>query len=67
MTVRTIVHYPDPRFALPAQPVTVFDGALCAAAAAGAEFFIIDTSGMFDENSIDPASQAFVPPKPPRR
>ncbi|MEO6841389.1 MAG: peptide deformylase [Bradyrhizobium sp.] len=28
MTIRTIVRYPDPRLALPAQPVTVFDGAL---------------------------------------
>jgi peptide deformylase len=28
MTVRPIVRYPDPRLALPAQPVTVFDGAL---------------------------------------
>jgi peptide deformylase len=28
MTVRTIVRYPDPRLALPAQPVTVFDDAL---------------------------------------
>jgi peptide deformylase len=28
MPIRTIVRYPDPRFALPAQPVTVFDGAL---------------------------------------
>jgi peptide deformylase len=46
MTIRTIVRYPDPRLALPAQPVTMFDGALRAAAAAGAEFFIIDTSGI---------------------
>jgi peptide deformylase len=29
MTIRPIVRYPDPRLALPAQPVTVFDGALC--------------------------------------
>src|ERR1700733_1825991 len=28
MTIRPIVRYPDPRLALPAQPVTVFDGAL---------------------------------------
>jgi len=28
MTVRLIVRYPDPRLALPAQPVTVFDDAL---------------------------------------
>ena len=28
MTIRPIVRYPDPRFALPAQPVTVFDDAL---------------------------------------
>ncbi len=28
MPVRPIVRYPDPRLALPAQPVTVFDGAL---------------------------------------
>jgi peptide deformylase len=28
MAIRTIVRYPDPRLALPAQPVTVFDGAL---------------------------------------
>ena len=28
MTVRPIVRYPDPRLALPAQPVTRFDGAL---------------------------------------
>jgi peptide deformylase len=28
MTIRTIVRYPDPRLAVPAQPVTVFDGAL---------------------------------------
>jgi peptide deformylase len=28
MTIRTIVRYPDPRLALPAQLVTVFDGAL---------------------------------------
>jgi peptide deformylase len=28
MPIRTIVRYPDPRLALPAQPVTVFDGAL---------------------------------------
>jgi peptide deformylase len=28
MTIRTIVRYPDPRLALPAQPVTVFDDAL---------------------------------------
>lgn len=27
-TIRPIVRYPDPRLALPAQPVTVFDGAL---------------------------------------
>jgi peptide deformylase len=26
--IRPIVRYPDPRLALPAQPVTVFDGAL---------------------------------------
>ena len=29
MTIRPIVRYPDPRLALPAQPVTVFDDALC--------------------------------------
>src|SRR6266436_8122500 len=29
MTIRTIIRYPDPQLALPAQPVTVFDGALC--------------------------------------
>ena len=28
MTVRPIVRYPDPRLALPAQPVTMFDAAL---------------------------------------
>jgi peptide deformylase len=28
MTIRTIVRYPDPRLALPAQPVTSFDDAL---------------------------------------
>ena len=28
MTLRPIVRYPDPRLALPAQPVTVFDAAL---------------------------------------
>ena len=28
MTIRPIVRFPDPRLALPAQPVTVFDGAL---------------------------------------
>jgi peptide deformylase len=28
MPIRTIVRYPDPRLALPAQPVTAFDGAL---------------------------------------
>jgi peptide deformylase len=28
MTIRPIVRYPDPRLALPAQPVTVFDGPL---------------------------------------
>jgi peptide deformylase len=28
MTIRPIVRYPDPRLARPAQPVTVFDGAL---------------------------------------
>ncbi len=28
MTIRPIVRYPDPRLALPARPVTVFDGAL---------------------------------------
>jgi peptide deformylase len=28
MTVRPIIRYPEPRLALPAQPVTVFDGAL---------------------------------------
>jgi peptide deformylase len=28
MTIRPIVRYPDPRLALPAQPVTSFDGAL---------------------------------------
>ena len=28
MTIRTIVRYPDPRLALTAKPVTVFDGAL---------------------------------------
>jgi peptide deformylase len=28
MTIRPIVRYPDPRLALPAQPVTMFDGAL---------------------------------------
>src|SRR6266853_545038 len=27
-SIRPIVRYPDPRLALPAQPVTVFDGAL---------------------------------------
>ncbi|MGQ7346827.1 peptide deformylase, partial [Streptococcus suis] len=28
MTIRPIVRYPDPRLALPAQPVTAFDRAL---------------------------------------
>jgi peptide deformylase len=28
MTIHTIVRYPDPRLAVPAQPVTAFDGAL---------------------------------------
>ena len=28
MTIRPIVRYPDVRLALPAQPVTMFDGAL---------------------------------------
>jgi peptide deformylase len=28
MTIRPIVRFPDPRLALPAQPVTVFDDAL---------------------------------------
>jgi peptide deformylase len=28
MTIRPIVRYPDPRLELPAQPVTMFDGAL---------------------------------------
>jgi peptide deformylase len=28
MTIRPIIRYPDPRLALPAAPVTVFDGAL---------------------------------------
>ena len=28
MTIRPIIHYPDPRLALPAQPVTLFDSAL---------------------------------------
>lgn len=28
MTIRPIVRYPDPRLALPAEPVTAFDGAL---------------------------------------
>jgi peptide deformylase len=28
MTIRPIVRYPDPRLAVPAQPVTVFDGTL---------------------------------------
>jgi len=28
MPIRPIVRYPDPRLALPAQPVTVFDGTL---------------------------------------
>lgn len=28
MPIRPIIHYPDPRLALPAQPVTMFDGAL---------------------------------------
>jgi peptide deformylase len=28
MSIRPIIRYPDPRLALPAQPVTVFDGAL---------------------------------------
>ena len=28
MTIRPIIRYPDPRLALPAQPVTVFDNAL---------------------------------------
>ena len=32
MTIRPIVRYPDPRLALPAQPVTAFDGALRALA-----------------------------------
>jgi peptide deformylase len=27
MPIRTIIRYPDPRLALPAQPVTMFDGA----------------------------------------
>jgi peptide deformylase len=29
MTIRPIVRYPDPRLALPAQPVSAFDDALC--------------------------------------
>jgi peptide deformylase len=28
MPIRTIIRYPDPRLAIPAQPVTVFDGTL---------------------------------------
>src|ERR1700760_1778411 len=28
MPIRPIIRYPDPRLSLPAQPVTVFDGAL---------------------------------------
>ncbi|HXN66900.1 MAG TPA: peptide deformylase, partial [Bradyrhizobium sp.] len=28
MTIRPIVRYPDPRLAVPAQPVMVFDAAL---------------------------------------
>ena len=28
MPIRPIIRYPDPRLELPAQPVTVFDGAL---------------------------------------
>jgi len=28
MPIRTIIRYPDPRLAIPARPVTVFDGAL---------------------------------------
>ena len=28
MTIRPIIRYPDPRLALPAQPVAAFDGAL---------------------------------------
>src|SRR6202140_5361616 len=28
MPIRTIIRYPDPRLAIPAQPVTAFDGAL---------------------------------------
>ncbi|MFQ3455584.1 peptide deformylase, partial [Bradyrhizobium sp. UFLA01-814] len=28
MTIRPIVRYPDPRLALPAEPVTMFDEAL---------------------------------------
>jgi peptide deformylase len=28
MTIRPIVHYPDPRLAIPARPVTEFDGTL---------------------------------------
>jgi peptide deformylase len=28
MTIRPIIRYPNPRLALPAQPVTVFDDAL---------------------------------------
>src|SRR5437588_10398976 len=28
MTIHPVVRYPDPRLALPAQPVTAFDGAL---------------------------------------
>jgi peptide deformylase len=28
MTIRPIIRYPDPRLAIPAQPVTAFDGAL---------------------------------------
>ena len=30
MTIRPIVRYPDPRLALPAQPVTAYDGAALA-------------------------------------
>src|SRR5882757_5200811 len=29
MPIRPIIRYPDPRLALPARPVTAFDGALC--------------------------------------
>src|ERR1700693_5454720 len=32
MPIRTIIRYPDPRLAIPAQPVTMFDGALRALA-----------------------------------